>query len=328
MSKEKATKPPKYKIDYNMKDRGLPTLFHYQYFTIDAKERQDWDYDNLGSYLGNYSLQISDFVKNKFVENDSVKHVLIDLDESDTYFEVSRNNAERYSGKKQYIKCRIPKYVLKAFKKIFISTLVYDSEGMEIPTCENIVFEFDSEKKVVEIVDINVFEPKDNPFFRYARNAVDSLSVEAIGLNQYSVEQEKSVKDFYDRSQMTPWKERKYLEQESEVASRAGVYMLYDENTNNFYVGKAIQLKERMIQHTKNPNDPIPNFTHYRYSVISAEYYEFLYLIENSAIHDFAWLLNMPAAKKYTPSLVKKLKQIDLSSCNMVNTAEHQTRKQ
>ena len=79
---------------------------------------------------------------------------------------------------------------------------------------------------------------------------------------------------------------------------------------------------------TKDSKDPIQNFTHYRYSVISQEYFEFLYLIENSAIHDFAWLLDMPNAKKYTPSLVKKLKFINLSSCKIVNTAEHQTRKQ
>ena len=127
---------------------------------------------------------------------------------------------------------------------------------------------------------------------------------------------------------MTQWKEKKYLEKESEIASRAGVYMLYDKNENIFYVGKAIQLKERIIQHAKNTDDPIKNFTHYRYSAISPEYFEFLYLIENSAIHDIAWLLDMPKATKYTPSLVKKEKQINLSSCKMVNTAEHQTRKQ
>ena len=318
----------KYRIEYDMKERGLPTLFRYQYFTIKAKERQDWDYNNIELYLGMYVLQISNFVKCKFQDNDLIKNVLIDLEESGSGFEVSRGSSDRYSGEKQYIKCRISKYVLKALKKVFISTLVYDSAEEDIPIGENIVFEFDNEKKIVEIVDINIFEPKNNPFFKYARNAVDSLSVEAIGLNQYSVEQEKSVKDFYDRSQMTTWKERKYLEAESEIASKAGVYMLYDANENSFYVGKGIQLKERMIQHTKNPNDPIPHFTHYRYSVISPEYYEFLYLIENSAIHDFAWLLDMPKAKKYTPSLVKKLKEMDISSCKLVNTVEHQTRKQ
>lgn len=318
----------KFRIEYNMKDRGLPTLFKYQYFTIDKKERMNWDYENLNDYMGDYSLHISTDVMNKFAHNEIISSALADLEESESNLTISKNMSDRYSGNKQYIKCRITKYILKTIKKIFISTLVYESENLEIPESESLVFVFDTDKKAVEIVDITVYEPIDNPFFKYARNAVDSLSVEAIGINQYSVENEKSVKDFYDRSQMSPWKERNKLEKESEIASRAGVYMLYDENANSFYVGKAIQLKERMIQHTKNPNDPIPNFTHYRYSVISPEYYEFLYLIENAAIHDFAWLLDMPAAKKYTPSLVKKLKIVDLSSCHMVNTAEHQTRKQ
>ncbi len=320
----------KFRIEYNMKDRGLPTLFKHQYFTIDSAERQNWDYDNLDSYLGEYCLHVSENVKNKFDDNSTVLDVITDLDMSKTVFEVSRNNAERYSGKKQYIKCRISKYVLKAIKKIFISTLVYESEGVEIPESESIVFEFDSDKKVVEIEDINIHEPADNPFFKYARNAVDSLSVEAIGIKQYAVEGEKIIKDFYDRTQMSQWKERKKLEKESEIAGRAGVYMLYDEVNNTFYVGKAISLKDRIIQHANNVNgnDPIPDFTHYRYSVISPEYYEFLYLIENAAIHDFAWLLDMPSAQKYTPSLAKITGTANLSKCRMVNTAEHQTRKQ
>lgn len=311
-----------------MKDRGLPTLFKYQYFTIDAKERKNWDYENLDDYLGDYFLQVSTNVTNKFAHNEIISSALVDLKESESKLTISKNMSDRYSGNKQYIKCRITKYILKTIKKIFISTLVYESENLEIPESESLILEFDTDKKVVEIIDIKVYEPINNPFFKYARNAVDSLSVEAIGIGQYSVESEKSIKDFYDRSQMSLWKERNKLDKESEIANRAGVYMLYDENSNSFYVGKAIHLKERMIQHTKNPNDPITNFTHYRYSVISPEYYEFLYLIENAAIHDFAWVLDMPAAKKYTPSLVKKVKTANLSLCRMVNTAEHQTRKQ
>lgn len=87
---------------------------------------------------------------------------------------------------------------------------------------------------MVEIVDIKVYEPIDNPYYKYARNAVGSLSVEAIGINQYSVESEKGIKDFYDRTRMSAWKERKNLEKESEIASKAGVYMLYDEKNNSF----------------------------------------------------------------------------------------------
>lgn len=83
----------------------------------------------------------------------------------------------------------------------------------------------------------------------------------------------------------------------------------------------------------KNPNDSIPNFTHYRYTVISYEYYEFLYLIENAAIHDIAWILNMPDAKRCTPSLSEKIKKtidsnIKLEDCTMVNNLEYQTKQQ
>jgi hypothetical protein len=77
-------------------------------------------------------------------------------------------------------------------------------------------------------------------------------------------------------------------------------------------------------------NDPIPSFTHYRYSVISGEYYEFLYLIENAAIHDAAWILNMPKATKFTPSLAEECSKIGISlnDCKLVNTQDHQTRRQ
>ena len=315
-------------ISYNTKKRGLPTLFKHQYFTINKSERRNWNYNNLEHYLGDYTLIVSDVVKSKYINNDVVTGVLQELHDSDAKFKVTKNNSQRYFGTKQYIKCRIPKYILKQMKKIFISTLVYESEAIELPEDEYINFEFDDDNKIVSVVDLKIYEPKDNPFLKYARNAVDSLSVEAIGLSKYSVEKEKGIKDFYDRNQMTQWRERKYLGKESEIASKAGIYMLYDKNKNYFYIGKAKQLKERITQHTKDSKDPIQNFTHYRYSVISQEYFEFLYLIENSAIHDFAWLLDMPNAKKYTPSLVKKFKFIKLSSCRMVNTAEHQTRKQ
>ena len=314
-------------IKYDTQKRGLPTLFKYQYFTIDAAERKTWDYNKLNAYMGEYKLGVANRIMLKYQTNPMIKEVLQDLSESDSKFIISRNKAVRYQGEKQYIKCRISKYVLKAMKKIFISTLVYDCEQLQLPAPESISFSFNPEKKEVVISDLEIYEPLNNPYYKYARNAVDSLSVEAIGLDRYSVEEEKTIKDFYDRSQMSSWKKKEKLTDESEVANRSGVYMLYDENNNTFYVGKAIRIKERILQHAinANGNDPIPNFTHYRYSVISPEYYEFLYLIENSAIHDFAWFLDMPKASKYCPSLAKIMK---MDTCKMVNTAEHQTRKQ
>ena len=137
------------------------------------------------------------------------------------------------------------------------------------------------------------------------------------------------MKDFYDPRYVSKWKEVKYLGKETAINDKPGVYMLYDENNNTFYLGKAIKLKERLIQHQKS-DTPIPSFTHYRYSVVSGEYYEFLFLIENAAIHDSAWILNMPKATKYTPALAEKCTSMgkNLNDCRMMNSHEHQTRKQ
>lgn len=313
-------------VNYIMSERGLPTLFKYQYFTVDKEQRSNWDYNNLEKYLNKYKLCIDNSVINAYTNNNSVLETLKELKEVDSYFIVSNNKGSRYKDEKQYIKCRIPLYVLKCMKKLFISTLVYDASKMDIPEIESISFKFDTTYKTVTIINLNLYEPKDNPYFTYARNAASSISVEAIGLEEYSIEKNKEIKDFYDRNQMSSWKEIEQLENDKSIVDKAGVYMLYNIKNNDFYVGKGKNIGNRIFQHTINQEDPIRDFTHYRYSVISGEYYEFLYLIENAAIHDIAWIIDMPAAKKYTPSLSKKINNV--SCLKMVNTAEHQTRKQ
>lgn len=313
-------------VNYTMSERGLPTLFQYQYFTVDKEQRGDWDYKKLEQYLTKYKLCIDVSVIETYKNNATVLEILKELKQVDSYFIVSNNKHKRYKNEKQYIKCRIPLHTLKCMKKLFISTLVYDASKRNIPENESINFRFDTNSKTVTVMNLRLYEPKDNPYFTYARNAASSISVEAIGLEQYSGEKSKKIKDFYDHTQMSGWKELKQLDKDKSIVDKAGVYMLYDINKNTFYVGKAKNLGTRILQHKSNPNDPIPDFTHYRYSVISGEYYEFLYLIENAAIHDIAWIIDMPAAKKYTPSLSKK--STNINDCKMVNTSEHQTRKQ
>lgn len=313
-------------VNYVMSERGLPTLFQYQYFTVDKKQRSNWDYKKLEQYLNKYKLSIDVSVIDAYKNNASVLEILEELKEVDSYFIVSNSNSKRYKDEKQYIKCRIPLYVLKCMKKLFISTLVYDASKMQMPEKESIHFRFDTNSKTVTVMNLHLYEPTANPYFTYARNAASSISVEAIGLERYSVEKGKEIKDFYDRTQMSAWKQLKQLEKDKNMVDKAGVYMLYDIKKNTFYVGKTKNLWSRISQHRSKSDDPISEFTHYRYSVISGEYYEFLYLIENAAIHDIAWIIDMPAAKKYTPSLSKKITNIN--DCKMVNTSEHQTRKQ
>ena len=175
-----------------------------------------------------------------------------------------------------------------------------------------------------------MYEPKNNPYFDYARNAVNTLSVEAIGIGDYSISEDK-VKDFYNWNSISGWKERKTImaaKGEESLEGKAGIYMLYDAVANTFYAGKARNLRERIIQHAKNVvgNDPIPDFTHYRYSLINMEYYELLYLIENAAIHDCAMILDMPKASKLNKALVNVSKKAGapLETCKIVNTHERQ----
>lgn len=319
-------------VTYNMKERGLSTLFKHKIFTVDAKERDDWYYSNLQQYLGDYEFSVSNDVFEKYKENEEIEVILKEMLADKCHFKLDNNKSSRYSGKKQYIRCTIPVYILGFFKKLFVSTLVFDAEDMTIPESESITFRFDTNNKTVTIAELDLYMPNDNPYFIYARNAASSLSVEAIGLEDYCIENTKDVKDFYNFNQMSKWKDVKQLKNERGIEDKPGIYMLYDEKSNTFYAGKAIRLKDRMLQHMNNAagNDPIPGFTHYRYSVISGEYYEFLYLIENAAIHDAAWILNMPKATQFTPSLAEECSKmgISLNDCKMVNTQEHQTRKQ
>ena len=54
----------KFKIHYDMKERGLSTLFKHRLFTIDAPERKNWNYEKLEQYLLDYKLVINSNILN------------------------------------------------------------------------------------------------------------------------------------------------------------------------------------------------------------------------------------------------------------------------
>lgn len=318
-----------------MDDKGLTTFFKYKLFTIPKETHKEWNYTaiNEKGLEAKFKFCVSNEILDQYKNQDTaVYSILTEMVEQDAYLTIKNNKGQRYDENDQYIKCSVPEILLPYIKKLFVSTLVFKAENCEIPSPEIIEFEFDTTTASVNISKLLLYQPKENPYYKYAQNSVASLSVEAIGLGQYSIDKSGAVKDFYNFKQMSKWKEAKELKKENLIGDKAGIYMLYNINLNTFYVGKAIKLKERILQHQKNisGNDPIPEFTHYRYSVISGEYYEFLYLIENAAIHDCAWIIDMPNAQNISPSLTKKIKEksVGLNECKMVNTLEHQTRKQ
>ena len=106
----------KFTVNYDMKERGLSTLFLYQYFTVDYQQRKNWDYKNLQQYLAKYRLHISESVRERYKKSHSVYEQLNDLEDSDSSFAVDHNNGIRYKGKKQNIRCRVPMNVVNIFK--------------------------------------------------------------------------------------------------------------------------------------------------------------------------------------------------------------------
>ncbi len=325
-----------FKVKIVMDGKGLKTLFLHKIFTIPKEIHKNWDYKKFANkgLVIKFKLGIDQSVIKNFSQDQDIFSVLNELQDQESFFTIQNNRGLRYDETNQYIKCVIPEEVLKYFKQLFVSTIVYQAEKMKIPNFEKIEFEFNAQSHTVNISNLSLYRPNGNPYYKYAKNAALSLSVEAIGLQQFSIGESNKIKNFYDFSKMSQWKEREKLYKDDAIADKAGIYMLYDCKKNNFYVGKAVKLRERMLQHEKNVNgnDPIPEFTHYRYTVISYEYYEFLYLIENAAIHDIGWILNMPTAKRITPSLSKKLKGINsntmIDDCTMVNSLEYQTKQQ
>lgn len=317
-----------FKVHLDLQKRGgIVTLFKHHSFTVDANIHKEWG--NYDEYLRAYKLQISDCLYTDTGISDTVKEIIKEISENKEWlFTLKKNQCKRYneSGYTQYIYCDFDKALLEYIKRIFISTIVYAAKKRKLPNNERetIDFDFDTEAGTVTITAIHVYEP-DDPYFEYARNAVYTLSVESIGIGDYAMGEEK-VKDFYNWNGISGWKKRNGLidkDGDKSLDQKCGIYMLYDANTNKFYVGKAKNLRERIIQHAKNAagNDPIPNFTHYRYSLINMEYYEFLYLIENAAIHDCAMLIEMPQAAK----LNKPLKPSkSLNDCKIVNKHERQ----
>lgn len=324
-----------FKIKFEMNEKGITTFFKHKLFTVPKEVHQYWNYKKITEKGLNvdFKFGISEKVIKYYENRDpDVFAILKEMQDQKSSFTIKNNKGIRYDGNNQYIKCAIPEMLLIYFKKLFVSTIVFQAEKCTIPANEIVEFEFDTEALTVNVSSLFLYQPQDNPYYKYAKNSVASLSAEAIGLEQYSIDNTKTVKDFYNLKQMSKWKEIIELEKEKFIDDKSGVYMLYDEKSNTFYIGKAIKLKKGILKHQKNisSNEPIPYFTHYRYSVISGEYFQFLYLIENAAIHDCAWILDMPKAQKFTPSLVKKIEDSgkSLNECKMVNTHEHQTRKQ
>ena len=311
-------------IGYFMRHHGftIPTAIHSQWGT---------DYS---PYLTSYQLVIDAPVLTDTRLSKNSREILKEMQACQNHKFTININQGHNTPKNKVVYCSFELELLEYFKRLFICTIVYNDTNKEMPEHqhETLDFIFDTAQHTVTLTSVHVFEP-DDPFYSYVRNAVRTLSVDAV---MQPEQQYDKVKDFYYWDGISGWKKREELiddqlkptEASAALDSKTGIYMLYNATKNEFYVGKARDLRARIIQHAQNigGNDPIPDFTHYRYSLINMEYYEFLYLIENAAIHDCAMILNMPKAVKLKKSLANVAAKIKttLDGCKIVNTHERQ----
>lgn len=302
-------------------------------FTIGTAIHNQWGEDYT-PYLTSYQLVIDSHVLADSKLSENSRDILKEMQAChNRKFAISINKGHD-TPKSRVVYCSFDTELLEYFKRLFICTIVYNDTHKEMPEHqhETMDFTFDTVQQTVTITDVHVFEP-DDPFYSYARNAVSTLSVDAVMQPEQKYDK---VKDLYCWDGISGWKKRAELIDDdlkptnasSVLDGKAGIYMLYNANTNEFYVGKARDLRARIIQHAQNigGKDPIPDFTHYRYSLINMEYYEFLYLIENAAIHDCAMILNMPKSVKLKKSLagIAAKNKNTLDDCKIVNTHERQ----
>jgi hypothetical protein len=81
------------------------------------------------------------------------------------------------------------------------------------------------------------------------------------------------------------WKARSELE--FELGAQNVIYMLIDTKEKRFYIGEAADLVKRLTQ----PHSSIPNWNHFRYSVLPVELAPYRIALERMLIRDFAAVL-------------------------------------
>ena len=251
----------------------------------------------------------------------------------------------RITQRSDTLKCKLPARASEFLMAVFVASAVNYrdillSKGEEktelkkshrdaIPwfsdNKEGFTLKIDSENAV--ITDINIYDAEgNNPFVEYSRKAMLQTSYSNVLDLKFDMEKDSKLRDFY--SSVKGWVSASELKSIKKGDVKNVIYMLYDENKEEIYVGRADDLKERLEQHQNKTDDPIPEFTHYRYSIIDQQYVDYSYFIEDAAIHDCAAVFEMKKRKNLKESLQSAISKNrikgDMNSIAMVNTAESQ----
>jgi hypothetical protein len=221
-------------------------FFQYRYVNVSKSITKEIDLKKIDIYLKDYRIKVSEAVLEQY-SNSIYEDILNELN-SGIHFITMKHPKHRYE---KWLRGLFFLDTMSLMKKLFISTIVYLSEGAKCPETESITFTFDLDAEEVIISSLTLYMPENNPYYKYAQKAAVNLSVESIGLLNYA-DNNKKIKNFYNESVVGKWKKASELEKEKDVKDIPGIYMLYNADTNELYVGKAVRIKERIEQHQKD----------------------------------------------------------------------------
>lgn len=323
--------PTSFFIPIKLEERNLPTFLNYRYLTIPTKVHNGW-LDEEG--YDTYSFKVDPALTEHYSDPD-ISRILNAMNDpgieprvtifpnNGTRVEIKEGTSKGHHWYKHY-RIQLSLLLHEQFKQLFVSTFVHKAQGKELPG-EHFTLRIDMAEKTATLVSLAVHTPE-NPFLVYARRAARYASFDRIFQAEQTEQANiRKINNFYEES--SGWRPAGELDSMEEVKNV--IYMLYDENSNSFYVGRADNLVWRLRQHQKglSENEPIPDFTHFRYSTVSPKYSDYSYLLENAAIHDCAWIFDMPRTQRYKPCLQATVRgKSDLNNTKMVNAVDMQTR--
>lgn len=273
-------------------------------------------YQFVGNEEGNYIFYVHDDVKNKydnlkkeFTSDDSAKYIsLLPINPLKT--STTTVGEDKYEFYTKGYRCRLSEVLHQSFKSIFLDTYVKyrNNEKWQDHESENALFAFNVKKKAVLLfkLDINNLETRNykkclRDIIAYQGfHAIDNqdnhvkslVSKEEYGLKDNAKEEEKQL--FLEESR---WRRVEELEKIKKGDCKFVLYMLWDDNSKAYYIGKAEDLRTRLDQHRKNKSDSIKNFTHFRYSKLNKNYQHLIYMLEMHEIHTAGWILSTPCSE-------------------------------
>jgi len=269
------------------------SLFHEKGFTVVKFAEKWWDLSLIYPNISNS-------------RKDKKNEILIEFEESTYLAHITLQNSKSRKGTYRVF---YNQDLADALKEKFLMTFMrdlehqigdYDSDAENrisieevIPFSEFLDIEFDAENKRFILTAHYTHLPT---FPNLFSKILDSTVLKSISLELEGKLESRVVKSkWYQKSELLGLPDQPNV-----------LYMLFDKDNSEFYIGEAKKLKTRLTQ----DRPEIPNWTHFRYSVLPPELSPFRVQLERMVIRDFASIL---------PSSKLGFDSIKISECQFKN---------